>query len=259
MPRSHPAPSASCWAGSPTCCSSTRELTRPTRGPQRSHGSSSTATRCTSQRPGAGAARPLRLPGSRGPVQRQAPCRGDRGDDPGRGGGGGRLLAGSQVPRVGLHERGQGRHGVELEGSSGSRTSPSSSSAARVARRPSRCSPRAGDGRASCFSPPPASEPSRERPRPLPALRRPGPPAPAAPSSWPVPRAASARSGRCSLTATTASCGSPICHLKCSSRAGAVPARPTLRPRRGQQRCCRVPWRTVQSSRCPGDRDRRDH
>jgi hypothetical protein len=38
MARSRPAPSASCWAGSPTCCSSTRELTRPTRGPERSHG-----------------------------------------------------------------------------------------------------------------------------------------------------------------------------------------------------------------------------
>src|SRR5258708_3058428 len=55
------------------------------------------------RRPGEAAALPLRLPGSRGPVQRRAPCRGDRGDDPGRGRGGGRLLAASRAPRGGLH------------------------------------------------------------------------------------------------------------------------------------------------------------
>jgi hypothetical protein len=41
-----PAPSAKCWPRSPTCCSSTRESTPATRGPDCSPGSSSNAVRC---------------------------------------------------------------------------------------------------------------------------------------------------------------------------------------------------------------------
>ena len=58
--------------------------------------------------PGAEAALPLHLPGTRGPVQQRAPCRGDRGDDPGRSRGGGRRVAGSREPRGSLHLRGPG-------------------------------------------------------------------------------------------------------------------------------------------------------
>jgi hypothetical protein len=52
---------------------------------------------------------PLHLSGPRRPVRRRASCRGDGGDDAGRGGRGGRRLAASRVSRVRLHLRGPGR------------------------------------------------------------------------------------------------------------------------------------------------------